>query len=126
MLVRSRELRWRGKSGGQQGNWRTLRVQVRVVVKIFGRVVGCGTGLARFDEDRGAPLEGVRGFYGKIHLGEPIRITGQGVAYVARYPTASVGSGGVPFQLASARELLRIVLHGQGTVHGVAAAKGWW
>ena len=22
-------------------------------------------------------MEGVRGFYGKIHLGEPIRITGQ-------------------------------------------------
>ena len=77
MLVRSRKLRWRGKSGGQQGNWRTLRVQVRVVVKIFGRVVGCGTGLTRFDEDRGVPLEGVRGFHGKIHLGEPICVTGQ-------------------------------------------------
>ena len=60
-------------------------------MKIFGRVVGCGTGLTRFDEDRGVPLEGVRGFYGKIHLGEPICVTGQGVAYVARYPTASVG-----------------------------------
>ena len=25
-------------------------------------------------------MEGVRGFYGKKHLGEPIRITGQGIA----------------------------------------------
>jgi hypothetical protein len=31
-------------------------------------------------EDRGVPLEGARDFYGKRHLGEPIRITGQGIA----------------------------------------------
>ena len=68
MLVRSRELRWRGKSGGQQGNWRTLRVQIRVVVKIFGRAVGCGTGPTGSDGDKGAPLEGEHGFYGKIAL----------------------------------------------------------
>ena len=68
MLVRSRELRWRGKTGGQKGNWRTLRVQERVVVKIFGRAVGCGTGPTGSDGDKGAPLEGEHGFYGKIAL----------------------------------------------------------
>ena len=66
MLARSRELRWRGKSGGHQGHWRTLRVQLRVVVKIFGRAVGCGPEPTGSDEDKGAPLEGEHGFYGKV------------------------------------------------------------
>ena len=68
MLVRSDELRWRGWSGGQQGSWRTLRVQLRVVVKIFGREVGCDTEPTGSDGDKGAPLEGGYGFYGKIAL----------------------------------------------------------
>ena len=46
-------------------------------MKIYGRSVDCGTGSTRSDEDRGVPLEGVRGFYGKIHLGELICVTGQ-------------------------------------------------
>ena len=39
---------------------------MRVVVKIFGRVVGCDTEPTGSDEDKGAPLEGGHGFYGKI------------------------------------------------------------
>ena len=39
---------------------------MRVVVKIIGRAVGCGTELTGSDEDKGAPLEGACGFYGKI------------------------------------------------------------
>ena len=41
---------------------------MRVVVKIFGRAVGCGTEPTGSDEDKGAPLEGGYGFYGKIAL----------------------------------------------------------
>ena len=49
-------------------------------MKTYGRLVGCGTGSTRSDGDRGVPLEGVHDFYGKRHLGETIRVTGQGVA----------------------------------------------
>ena len=35
-------------------------------MKIFGRAVGCGTEPTGSDEDKGAPLEGGHGFYGKI------------------------------------------------------------
>ena len=38
------------------------------LAKTFGRPVGCDTELTRTDMDRGAPLEGVRGFYGKATL----------------------------------------------------------
>ena len=41
---------------------------MRVVVKIFGRAVGCGTEPTGSDEDEGAPLEGGYGFYGKVAL----------------------------------------------------------
>ena len=37
-------------------------------MKIIGRAVGCGTEPTGSDEDNGAPLEGVYGFYGKIAL----------------------------------------------------------
>ena len=37
-------------------------------MKIFGRAVGCGTGPTGSDGDKGAPLEGEHGFYGKIAL----------------------------------------------------------
>ena len=37
-------------------------------MKIFGRAVGCGTEPTGSDEDKGAPLEDVCGFYGKIAL----------------------------------------------------------
>ena len=97
----------------------------------FGRSVGCGTGSTRTDEGRSVPLGDVHDFYGKKHrdLGEPIRITGQGVAYVARYPTVSAGfwRRAISAIASIGRELLRIVLRGQRLVdHGVAAAKGWW
>ena len=68
MLVGLCELCWRGESGGHQGHWRTLRVQMRVVVKIFGRAVGCSTELTGSDEDKGALLEGGYSFHGKIVL----------------------------------------------------------
>ena len=41
---------------------------MRVVVKIIGRAVGCGTEPTGSDEDKGATLEGACGFYGKIAL----------------------------------------------------------
>ena len=38
-------------------------------MKIIGRAVGCGTEPTRFDEDKGAPLEGACSLYGKVALG---------------------------------------------------------
>ena len=37
-------------------------------MKIFGRAVGSGTGPTGSDGDKGAPLEGEHGFYGKVAL----------------------------------------------------------
>ena len=43
-----------------------LRVQLRVVVKIIGRAVGCGTEPTGSDEDKGVPLGGACGFSGAV------------------------------------------------------------
>ena len=49
-------------------------------METFDRSVGCDTGRPELMEDRGVLLEDVRDFYSKRHLGEPIRVTGQGIA----------------------------------------------
>ena len=58
----------------------------------------------------------IRDFYGKKHLGKPIRITGPGVAHVARYPTVSAGFWWRTISAGVDRELLRVVLRGQRLV----------
>ena len=55
-------------------------------MKTFGRSVGCGTEPARIYVDRGVPLEGVRGFYGKMTLRRTNQNNGARVAQVARHP----------------------------------------
>ena len=59
-------------------------------------------------------MEGVRGFYGKTHLGEPIGITGQGVARSDKTPHCERRLLTVCCSVGAGKELLRVVLRGQG------------
>ena len=77
-------------------------------------------------EDRGAPLEGVRDFYGKRHHGEPIRGTEQEGArndkishYERRLLTVCRSAGADKNVNASRASWAE-------ADHGVDAAKGWW
>ena len=71
-------------------------------------------------------MEGVHSFYGKKHFSEPIRIMGQGVAYVARYPTASVGFWRRTISAGVSKRVIANHASWAGAVDGVAAVKGWW